>query len=485
MYALSYFKGDLSDVRAVSRHLTFASTVQQANPRGILWGNWGSDFSGGKKPWQWQGSDEIFKQYVATGFSPVKYGQCWVFGGILNSLLRVLGIPSRHLTTFESAHESPVNGKYIHEISMIYNEFGNLKKRIGSVWNFHSWNDAWFNRPDLAGRNGWQAVDATPQEKSEGVFQMGPASLSAIYNFDDAAPYDTPFVISEVSAKYHNYMEKCDGCPRIDLGIDSDSHIGTLIMSNPVPGKNDTGDITGEYRKMAEVHMLRTPKKHRKMKRVASGEQDVAMFIEATNEQGFGQPIRVGAMFFGAGDQDLEIEAVVHGYYIDYTGGFLQNFRNYSVTANLTWANNYTDSWSVQVEDFLYETPIPQDFFFTLFAIVNGEDTMADQATLSLSLPPLTIQAPSAIPVGHQSPFSVLFTNPLPVPMTNITVKVRAVTMGVNLEVPMPDLPVGKPMILENLLLSPRTLGNEIIMASLFCDQLRVLDGSSTVHIFN
>ena len=35
--------------------------------------------------------------------------------------------------------------------------------------NFHVWNEAWFKRPDLpAGHDGWQAVDATPQERSEG-----------------------------------------------------------------------------------------------------------------------------------------------------------------------------------------------------------------------------------------------------------------------------------------------------------------------------
>lgn len=35
--------------------------------------------------------------------------------------------------------------------------------------NFHVWNDCWMARPDLpTGYGGWQAVDATPQETSEG-----------------------------------------------------------------------------------------------------------------------------------------------------------------------------------------------------------------------------------------------------------------------------------------------------------------------------
>ena len=38
-----------------------------------------------------------------------------------------------------------------------------------SIWNFHVWNDVWMTRPDLPeGFGGWQAIDATPQEASDG-----------------------------------------------------------------------------------------------------------------------------------------------------------------------------------------------------------------------------------------------------------------------------------------------------------------------------
>ena len=38
-----------------------------------------------------------------------------------------------------------------------------------SIWNFHVWNDVWMSRPDLPrGYGGWQAIDATPQEASDG-----------------------------------------------------------------------------------------------------------------------------------------------------------------------------------------------------------------------------------------------------------------------------------------------------------------------------
>lgn len=35
--------------------------------------------------------------------------------------------------------------------------------------NYHCWNEAWMKRPDLpVGFGGWQAVDSTPQENSDG-----------------------------------------------------------------------------------------------------------------------------------------------------------------------------------------------------------------------------------------------------------------------------------------------------------------------------
>lgn len=38
-----------------------------------------------------------------------------------------------------------------------------------SIWNYHVWNDVWMARPDLPkGYGGWQAIDATPQETSDG-----------------------------------------------------------------------------------------------------------------------------------------------------------------------------------------------------------------------------------------------------------------------------------------------------------------------------
>lgn len=82
--------------------------------------------------------------------------------------------------------------------------------------NFHVWNDCWMARPDLPpGHGGWQAVDSTPQETSQGTFRCGPASLSAIRSGQVFLKHDTPFVFAEVSAKTSDFVLYLQGkdCP--------------------------------------------------------------------------------------------------------------------------------------------------------------------------------------------------------------------------------------------------------------------------------
>lgn len=58
-----------------------------------------------------------------------------------------------------------------------WTQYGNVVIRSLSVScnilfelrSYHTWNECWMSRPDLPhGYGGWQAVDATPQEKTDG-----------------------------------------------------------------------------------------------------------------------------------------------------------------------------------------------------------------------------------------------------------------------------------------------------------------------------
>lgn len=61
------------------------------------------------------------------------------------------------------------------------------------------WNESWMARVDLpAGMGGWQVVDATPQETSQGMFRCGPVPVAAIRDGLVYLKYDAPFVFAEV-----------------------------------------------------------------------------------------------------------------------------------------------------------------------------------------------------------------------------------------------------------------------------------------------
>lgn len=66
----------------ISRALSAA--VNSPDDDGAILGNWSEDFSGGTPPTKWVGSVAILQEYYRKR-KPVKYGQCWVFSGVLTT----------------------------------------------------------------------------------------------------------------------------------------------------------------------------------------------------------------------------------------------------------------------------------------------------------------------------------------------------------------------------------------------------------------
>lgn len=52
---------------------------------GVLKGCWEGPYIGGVSPSHWSGSYTILKQWFNMNCHPVKYGQCWVFAGVMCS----------------------------------------------------------------------------------------------------------------------------------------------------------------------------------------------------------------------------------------------------------------------------------------------------------------------------------------------------------------------------------------------------------------
>ena len=67
------------------------------------------------------------------------------------------------------------------------------------------------SRADLPpGFGGWQAIDATPQECSDGVYCCGPMPVEAVKNGLVNLPYDGPFIFAEVNADRIHWIKVPD-----------------------------------------------------------------------------------------------------------------------------------------------------------------------------------------------------------------------------------------------------------------------------------
>jgi len=210
---------------------------------GVLYGRWDSNYpKDTTPPTAWSGSVAILEQFWQKK-NVVKFAQCWVFSGLVTTLLRAIGIPTRSVTNFASAHDSDASMT----IDFHFDEDGKpLKELDDSVWNFHVWNESWFKRPDLPdGHDGWQAHDATPQETSYGVFRCGPASVKAVKQGEVYLPYDTNFVFAEVNGDRVFWEVEENGQMKV-IRVDKKC-IGKMISTKAI-GSDKRDDITHEYK---------------------------------------------------------------------------------------------------------------------------------------------------------------------------------------------------------------------------------------------
>ncbi|CAK8691236.1 unnamed protein product [Clavelina lepadiformis] len=277
-----------------------SAMVNCSDDKGVLYGRWDGEYADGKRPTTWDGSVKILKQWNETNMEPVKYGQCWVFSGLLTTVLRALGIPARSVTNFQSAHDVEFNMT----IDTFVDEDGEKADiDVGdSIWNFHVWNEGYFRRPDLPkGYDGWQAVDSTPQEESSGIYQCGPAPVKAIKNGEIFIGSDTNFLFGEVNADRLTWIVGND--QEVEELIKRETrHVGRNISTKAV-GSNAREDLTKHYKHLegsaeeraafsrAYAH-AKKPQYHEKLDTIEK-EGDIKINIEPVGDVINGQTVKV------------------------------------------------------------------------------------------------------------------------------------------------------------------------------------------------
>lgn len=238
--------GNRGDPVRVSRALSAAVNYNDDN--GVLFGSWEDKYPDGISPTKWSSSVEIMQKYWKKR-KPVKYGQCWVFAGVLAAATRALGLPSRIITNYNSAHDRHASLT----VDVFVDDDGNRinMERDDSVWNYHVWNEVWMERPDLeagpmGSYGGWQAIDSTPQEPSDDQYRCGPASVLAVKLGEVQKPYDHSFLYAEVNADKVYWLYSGPTQPLKLLKKDTFA-IGHFISTKAI-GQYTREDITNTYK---------------------------------------------------------------------------------------------------------------------------------------------------------------------------------------------------------------------------------------------
>ncbi|KAM9231015.1 LOW QUALITY PROTEIN: protein-glutamine gamma-glutamyltransferase 4 [Leptosomus discolor] len=513
MYLLDKSKLKLSNRRDpvfVSRAMS--ALVNANDDSGVLLGNWSGNYSNGTPPMDWTGSVKILQQYYKTK-KPVCYGQCWVFAGVLTAVMRCLGIPCRCVSNFNSAHDTDDNLT----VDTYVNENGDKLSSMSfdSVWNFHVWNDVWMKRTDLpAGFDGWQAIDSTPQEQSQGIFQCGPCPVKAVREGDVYLPFDSKFVYAEVNAdKVYWLVRKVNGKNKFSRLKTETQNIGINISTKAV-GQDKREDITAEYKfpegseeerkAMQRAASFIHPSE---MIRVRSNFLSVPTNVvntgpgvprEAVSKSGLhleiintadlypGDPLELAIIAKTSTPGSWTINLVGSCQLQTYTGKVVADLGCVKETIKLEGKSEKQVPLRIPADIYMKTLTSVEDevlILITAIAEVQGtDDKLAKEIAMRFEYPPLTIQMPETAKLNEDFTCAFVFQNKLNMPLDNCKLLVEGLGIFKLTMFDQGDLKPGRIMKSE-ITCTPTRLGEKKIVAKLISTLIKEISTEKTITI--
>uniref|UniRef100_A0A3Q3KL59 protein-glutamine gamma-glutamyltransferase n=1 Tax=Monopterus albus TaxID=43700 RepID=A0A3Q3KL59_MONAL len=443
-----------------------SAMINSQDDNGVLVGNWSDDFSMGKAPTSWTGSVSILLQYLSTGV-PVCFAQCWVYAGVFNTFLRCLGIPARVITNFLSAHDNSGNLKTY----MIFESDGSLDRRNtrDSIWNFHCWNEAFMTRADLPPNfGGWQVVDATPQETSDGFYRCGPASVAAVKEGLLCHPFDLRFVFAEVQSEV--VCMKRDRYGTLTPFAVYKDYVGKAIYTKAI-GSTAPEDITHTYK-----YPDGSVEDERSMARAEQYgcERDHSELPQASD-------LNVVVVFTNQGDNPATVNAHLGVSVVFYTGAPCEvpTRDNHRPVCVCVAAESV--KFRITAVEYMPQLGSQLSIQFTVTGEYSGQLVNA-MKVVELQTPALTVKVKytGKPQVGRNMFLTVSFTNPFPFYLEDARLHIE----GPGLLYPVeyyysaiaPRASISK---MESFI--PRLAGARYLMAVLDCSNLRQV--TSTAHV--
>ncbi|XP_062248285.1 protein-glutamine gamma-glutamyltransferase 5-like [Platichthys flesus] len=376
---------------------------------GILHGKWQGDYEGGVNPTEWSGSADILRRWVSSNFSPVRYGQCWVFASVLCTVMRVLGIPSRVVTVFNAGHDTNAS-RTIEEFYSSTGEKLNLSK--DSLWNFHVWVECWMRRPDLsAGFDGWQVVDPTPQEKSAGIFCCGPCPVAAVQQRCLSAPYDTSFIFASVDADVIRFIVR-NG---VVVGRMVDSELVGQVICTKRIGSDTPENLTPAYKR----------KKSSSLGQTSSG---LEVSLNIKGKPSFGESIGMSIKVTNNSSESRvlveHVDAQVKEYNSSPQGSFWKMHKEVHILAHEALTLQHTIPASE------YESVLAADGIVNIAVVIKDvrtKERVLDSQEFNISSPQISIEIEGgdSIQINKEHTVQVSFTNELTKTLTGAVLTVE------------------------------------------------------------
>ncbi|KAM7012000.1 protein-glutamine gamma-glutamyltransferase K-like [Tautogolabrus adspersus] len=463
-----------------------SAMVNSPDDLGVLEGNWSGDYSKGTSPTVWSGSVEILNEYHKNKGTPVKYGQCWIFAGVVTTVLRCLGIPSRTVTNYSSAHDTDVSlttDVYLDENLDPLEHFN-----TDSIWNFHVWNDCWMARPDLpVGNGGWQAVDSTPQETSQGTFRCGPASLAAVRNGQVFLKHDAPFVFAEVNSDKIYWQRNKDGTFSI---IYSEKKVVGHFISTKAVGSDERMDITHLYKHSEgseeERIAVETACSYGSKAEAYSSPTAEDVSVEVTMDgEGprMGKDAELTIIMKNSSSEERKVMLHSQVAVMYYTGVHKSTVRRDKTDVDLLPNEKKILEWTMEYKDYKDQLIDQAALMLTLSGRVQEtQQVLATQFSFRLRTPDLIIKPLGKAVIGEKMAAEISFTNPLPQVLKDVIFHLEGLGLLTARKIHYGDIGSRASIILTEHFV-PSLPGTRKLLASLDCKQLTQVHGVTDITV--
>nr|CAD7411873.1 unnamed protein product [Timema poppensis] len=478
------------------------SNDEDVSVAGVIHGRWDGDYKDGTAPAAWTGSVAILEEYLTTG-KEVKYGQCWVFAGVVTTVCRALGIPSRVVSNLVSAHDA--------NSSLTVDRYYDLNNEEldydptnwegeDSIWNYHVWNDVWMARPDLPlGYGGWQAIDATPQETSLGFFQCGPASLEAIKCGAVGFSYDVPFLLASVNADLFRWKED----PESDRGYTKISsnkyHIGRVIFTKAPwlfdpNGDKDREDITNQYKaeegsateRLALMNAVRGVERAKRFYELPSiSREELEFELVDLDKVNIGESFNVVVNINNKSNSVKTVKAILSAASVYYTGIKAHLIKKASGDFQVQPKSKELLKLTVKPEDYLDKLVEYCNMkIYALATVTDTNETWGEEDDFQIIKPKLDIKVSESLPVNQPTVVKFSFTNPLKITLTKCQFKYEGPGVTRNKTIPYRDIRAGELVVLEHRF-TPMRAGAQKLVATFSSTELLDITGAASIDVYD